>query len=86
LHAGAFGIDASWLQEFAVEESDLLTIVHAYNSWQAIESHQQRRLFCQTNFISNFTMRSISELKQQLAVLLCDLGFIPVSCGPSQTG
>eukprot|EP00730_Choanoeca_flexa_P019085 TRINITY_DN9308_c0_g1_i3.p1 TRINITY_DN9308_c0_g1~~TRINITY_DN9308_c0_g1_i3.p1 ORF type:complete len:1030 (+),score=236.99 TRINITY_DN9308_c0_g1_i3:221-3091(+) len=64
-------------KEFSVEESDLLTVVHAYNAWQAIEGREDRRHFCQDNFISNQTMKSIAELKQQLAVLLCDLGFVP---------
>ena len=55
--------------------SDLLTIVRAYNAWHAVK-HQssQRKLLCSTYYLSDSTMRVIENTRKQFENHLINIG------------
>ncbi|ODQ50805.1 P-loop containing nucleoside triphosphate hydrolase protein, partial [Saitoella complicata NRRL Y-17804] len=63
---------------FATGMSDHLTVLAAYNRWLAVraEGFQAERAFLFDNFLSGRTLSQISDIKRQLAELLCDIGFL----------
>lgn len=64
--------------EFAVGNSDHITMVNAYNGW--IEARQQGSRegynFCYDNFLSVKSLQMLASMKQQFVELLSDIGFI----------
>ncbi|XP_076442712.1 putative ATP-dependent RNA helicase DHX57 [Babylonia areolata] len=64
-------------KEFAVGNSDYLTILNAYKQWQEVrQSHKAEEYnFCQENFLSIKTLQMLASLKQQYVELLSDIGF-----------
>ncbi|XP_046351215.2 putative ATP-dependent RNA helicase DHX57 [Haliotis rufescens] len=64
--------------EFAVGNSDHLTMLKAYMGWiEAKEkgSHNQY-VFCRENFLSIKSLQMLCSLKQQFVELLSDIGFV----------
>ncbi|XP_070180183.1 putative ATP-dependent RNA helicase DHX57 [Littorina saxatilis] len=63
--------------EFAVGNSDYLTILNAYKKWleaKKLGRHEEYE-FCQENFLSIKTLQMLASLKQQYVELLSDIGF-----------
>lgn len=53
--------------------SDHIALLRAYHGWQ--NAGKRRRQFCEENFLSYDGMRTISDLRRQLATALLDAGF-----------
>ena len=66
--------DAAKLR-FANGQSDHLTMLRAYNEWDALGGEAKFE-FCRNNFLGVRTLQAISGLKRQLLELLCDAGFV----------
>ncbi|KAL8572372.1 hypothetical protein ACOMHN_023141 [Nucella lapillus] len=64
-------------KEFAVGNSDYLTILNAYKQWQEIRHSRKEEEynFCQENFLSIKTLQMLASLKQQYVELLSGIGF-----------
>lgn len=64
-------------KEFAVGNSDYLTILNAYKQWLEVRKggRQEEYAWCQENFLSMKTLQMLSTLKQQYVELLSDIGF-----------
>ena len=52
--------------------SDLIALLNAYNGWSA---SKRKSHFCEANFLSYDGMRTINDLRRQLATALVDSGF-----------
>eukprot|EP00900_Chrysochromulina_parva_P022977 jgi/Chrpa1/5312/Chrysochromulina_OHIO_Genome00013211-RA len=65
-------------RRFAFNQSDHLTMLRAYNEWDALSGNAKFD-FCRENFLGVRTLQSISGLKRQLLELLCDAGFVKSS-------
>ncbi|KAJ3180210.1 ATPdependent RNA helicase [Geranomyces variabilis] len=65
-------------REFAVENSDQLTILNAYNIWQFTrkQGYAAEKRFLFDNFLSGKSLTMIANVKRQLAELIGDIGFI----------
>ncbi|KAL3874748.1 hypothetical protein ACJMK2_037719 [Sinanodonta woodiana] len=65
-------------REFAVGNSDHLTMLSAYRKWQDVRrvSSYAAYSFCQENFLSQRTLEMIASMKQQFVELLSDIGFV----------
>ena len=59
------------------DKSDHILAVRAYDAWvQAkCKGGRHERAFCQDNFLSSTTLRTISDLRQQFCDVLVDAGF-----------
>jgi len=55
--------------------SDHLSLIGAYNHWQAAGGASGQRSFCRRNFLSEATMRHIFGLRKQLRQKVVQLGF-----------
>eukprot|EP00057_Strongylocentrotus_purpuratus_P028270 XP_011682744.1 PREDICTED: putative ATP-dependent RNA helicase DHX57 [Strongylocentrotus purpuratus] len=68
-------------QEFAVGNSDHLTLLRAYTGWTtAIErSNYFSYRFCHENFLSVKTLQMIASMKHQFAELLSSIGFVSLN-------
>ena len=71
---------------FAVEKSDLLTYVKAYDAWTEIRQRGRRfeSEFCRDNFLSMQTLNQVRELRTQYSNLLKDIGFASRGHGSSE--
>ena len=59
--------------------SDHLTLLRAYDGWSAARrkhGHRGEREFCRNNFLSRQTLVQVSEVREQFANLLADIGFM----------
>ena len=65
-------------RRFAFNQSDHLTMLRAYNEWDALNGNAKFD-FCRENFLGVRTLQTISGLKRQLLELLCDAGFVQSS-------
>ncbi|GFR93670.1 ATP-dependent RNA helicase DHX36, partial [Elysia marginata] len=65
-------------KEFAMGNSDYLTMLNAYKSWCKVRERGSHRayVYCQENFLSVKTLQMLASLKQQYVELLSDIGFI----------
>ncbi|GFO15860.1 ATP-dependent RNA helicase dhx36 [Plakobranchus ocellatus] len=65
-------------KEFAMGNSDYLTMLNAYKGWSEVKEKGSHRayLYCQENFLSIKTLQMLASLKQQYVELLSDIGFI----------
>ncbi|KAI8920276.1 P-loop containing nucleoside triphosphate hydrolase protein [Powellomyces hirtus] len=66
-------------REFAIENSDQLTILNAYNAWQHTRTHNPasvEKKFLFDNFLSGKSLAMIANVKRQLAELISDIGFL----------
>ena len=61
---------------FSKHDSDLLTVVNAYNQWSAIGTYNEKRKFCRSNFLSQNTLEMMSHLRDQFRRLLVGAGFL----------
>ena len=61
---------------FCKGDSDLVTLVNAYNSWENVKSNIYD--FCRINYINNSTMELIKELRESFVVMMKDVGFLDV--------
>ena len=61
------------------DKSDHLLSVRAYQAWTEakLRGSRSERAFCQDNFLSSITLRTISDLRQQFRDVLVDAGFAP---------
>ena len=57
-------------------DSDHLTLVKVYNQWRT-KRGSEARAFCNENFVSWDTMRTIGDLRKDYASVLADIGFLP---------
>ncbi|XP_071163439.1 putative ATP-dependent RNA helicase DHX57 isoform X5 [Mytilus edulis] len=64
--------------EFAVGNSDHLTMLNGYQGWLSAKKIGGREayLFCQENFLSQKSLQMLVSLKQQFVELLSDIGFV----------
>ncbi|KAH9519541.1 ATPdependent RNA helicase [Bulinus truncatus] len=65
-------------KEFAMCNSDYLTMLNAYKGWceAKLKGSHQAYVYCQENFLSVKTLQMLASLKQQYVELLSDIGFI----------
>ncbi|CAG5133525.1 unnamed protein product, partial [Candidula unifasciata] len=65
-------------KEFAMGNSDYLTVLNAYKGWCKVKDRgaHQAYVYCQENFLSVKTLQMLASLKQQYVELLSDIGFI----------
>ncbi|CAL1548512.1 unnamed protein product [Lymnaea stagnalis] len=65
-------------KEFAMGNSDYLTMLNAYRCWSEAkkQSSHQAYMYCRDNFLSIKTLQMLASLKQQYVELLSDIGFI----------
>jgi ATP-dependent RNA helicase DHX36 len=56
--------------------SDHLSLIGAYNHWQAAGGSSGQRQFCRRNFLSEATMRHIFGLRKQLKQTVVKLGCV----------
>jgi HrpA-like RNA helicase len=69
-------------QTFAIDGSDHLTILNAFNQWRTVRfTKGERRAseFLRENFLSRMTLYQMEELRNQFAGLLRDIGFLSSS-------
>jgi len=69
-------------KRFATSNSDLLTDLRAFEEcvkFQKENNSSSFRKFCEENFISWFTVRDVSSLRQDLFASLVSTGFVPSS-------
>lgn len=59
------------------QQSDHLAMLAAYKGWLDAERQGQGQSFCRANFLSGSTMELIHVMRQQLASLVDDIGFLP---------
>lgn len=67
-------------KKFAVDYSDHLTILNAFNMWKDVfqtEGHRAVKTFLKDNFLGRLTLNQMEELRKQFAGLLKDIGFLP---------
>ncbi|XP_062600658.1 putative ATP-dependent RNA helicase DHX57 [Saccostrea cucullata] len=64
--------------EFAVGNSDHLTMLNAYKGWieSRLKSHNEGYRFCHENFLSYKSLQMLASMKQQFVELLSDIGFV----------
>ncbi|XP_041352034.1 putative ATP-dependent RNA helicase DHX57 [Gigantopelta aegis] len=64
--------------EFALGNSDHLTVLNAYMGWinARKRSSQEGFHFCRENFLSVKSLQMLSSLKQQFVELISDIGFV----------
>lgn len=72
-------------KQFAVSNSDQLTILMAYNKWKESmsKSRQAGFVFAQENYLSSKTLQTLTEIKYQLLELLVSIGFVPIDLSKS---
>jgi HrpA-like RNA helicase len=49
-------------KKFAVEQSDQLTVLRAYNEWDAIPAVRDKWQFCRDNFLSGKSLEMIAQV------------------------
>jgi len=67
-------------KEFAMEGSDHLTTLNAFNMWKEMRrtnGDKATRTFLQESFLSRLTLFQMEDLRKQFADLLIDVGFLP---------
>lgn len=67
-------------KEFAMEGSDHLTTLNAFNKWKEMrrtKGDKATRTFLQDSFLSRLTLFQMEDLRKQFADLLVDVGFLP---------
>lgn len=67
-------------KKFALEGSDHLTTLSAFNKWRELRQCQGERgmhRFLRDNFLSGLTLRQMDDLRMQFSDLLKDIGFLP---------
>lgn len=67
-------------KEFAMEGSDHLTTLNAFNMWKEMrrtKGEKATRTFLQESFLSRLTLFQMENLRKQFADLLVDVGFLP---------
>lgn len=75
-------------KEFAIANSDQLTVLRAYKTWLKASSTSRYagQVFASENFLSSRTLVTLGDIKRQLLELLASIGFIPVDIGPRRSG
>ncbi|KAH3823539.1 hypothetical protein DPMN_125346 [Dreissena polymorpha] len=56
--------------------SDHITLVKAYNKWERCRKRGTHRQFCYDNFLSDSTLVMLRKMRDQLAEVLHELGFL----------
>ncbi|KXN88875.1 hypothetical protein AN958_06745 [Leucoagaricus sp. SymC.cos] len=67
-------------KKFAVDNSDLLTDLEAFNQCQKLRGQGKFKLFCKENFISTTMLQEISTLRREFCAALQECGFLPPQC------
>jgi ATP-dependent RNA helicase DHX57 len=62
--------------KFTWGQSDHLAVVKAFNGWKACGSYSARKAFADEHFLSNETLRTIDDTRNELAGALADMGFL----------
>lgn len=66
-------------KSFLTSDSDLFTMINAYNSWSDIMASGSVRAaesFCSKNYLSSMNLRQIQQIRGQFIELLRDIGFL----------
>ena len=68
-------------RSFLTADSDLLTVLNAYNTWFEIAnsgpgSARAAETFCSRNYLSSMNLKQIQQIRGQFIELLRDIGFI----------
>ena len=66
-------------EKFACGNSDLLTVVQAFDAWNAVRTaggRQASRRFCHRHFLSETTLMMMARLRDQYRRELASLGFV----------
>lgn len=70
-------------KNFAVEGSDHLTILNAFDQWKALKNSKKGNRvvneFLKENFLGRLTLHQMEDLRNQFAKLLRGIGFLPGS-------
>uniref|UniRef100_A0A182QUK8 RNA helicase n=1 Tax=Anopheles farauti TaxID=69004 RepID=A0A182QUK8_9DIPT len=67
-------------RQFAIGNSDHLTMLNAYRRWMeaAQKSRYAGQCFAEENYLSTKTLTTIGEMKYQFLELLVSIGFVPI--------
>uniref|UniRef100_A0A182SYI7 RNA helicase n=1 Tax=Anopheles maculatus TaxID=74869 RepID=A0A182SYI7_9DIPT len=67
-------------RQFAIANSDHLTMLNAYRRWMeaAQKSRYAGQCFAEQNYLSGKTLATIGEMKYQFLELLVSIGFVPL--------
>ncbi|XP_035900157.1 putative ATP-dependent RNA helicase DHX57 [Anopheles stephensi] len=67
-------------RQFAIANSDHLTMLNAYRRWMeaAQKSRYAGQCFAEHNYLSGKTLATIGEMKYQFLELLVSIGFVPI--------
>ncbi|XP_050068197.1 putative ATP-dependent RNA helicase DHX57 isoform X2 [Anopheles maculipalpis] len=67
-------------RQFAIGNSDHLTMLNAYRRWMeaAQKSRYAGQCFAEQNYLSGKTLATIGEMKYQFLELLVSIGFVPI--------
>uniref|UniRef100_A0A182VRY0 RNA helicase n=1 Tax=Anopheles minimus TaxID=112268 RepID=A0A182VRY0_9DIPT len=67
-------------RQFAIANSDHLTMLNAYRRWMeaAQKSRYAGQCFAEQNYLSGKTLATIGEMKYQFLELLVSIGFVPI--------
>ncbi len=60
----------------AKHNSDLLTLVNAYNEWSSLTTYKEKRRYCSIKFLSHATLDMMRHLRKQFQNLLQSAGFL----------
>lgn len=72
-------------KQFAVSNSDHLTVLNAYKRWRKVNKDRNRyaaKVFADENYLSMKTLETLVEMKYQFLELLISIGFVPVDFNP----
>lgn len=60
-------------------QSDHIMLINAFQGWERAKARgwQESRHYCYDNFLSENTLKLLSDMKRQFADLLRDIGFVP---------
>ena len=67
-------------KEFAMEGSDHLTTLNAFNTWKEMrrtKGEKATQVFLRDSFLSRLTLIQMEDLRRQFSDLLKDIGFLP---------
>jgi HrpA-like RNA helicase len=67
-------------------ESDHLTLLNAYDSWQKVRGSRGEWKFLKTNFLSRNTLEMIGDMRRQFAELVVGIGFAKWGKGNGKRG
>lgn len=72
-------------KQFAILNSDHLTMLNAFKRWRSVDKERNRyaaKVFADENYLSTKTLETLVEMKYQFLELLISIGFVPLDFNP----